>query len=165
MHVFFNNKVQHYNLTSFTFSLLYIHFFSSNKQTELHLTLSRLRWLQTLRYVARAFYCKRRTNVFFFISEVIQTSQPSGRSSPVSPDGQLQCLFQHVSHCCVPSLLPNEQMTSDVSPLEDLLPLSQIASSFYLMEREEKKKKEKNVSMPLSDGQNKLHLQDPNYIV
>lgn len=42
------------------------------------------------------------------------------------------------------------------------LSLTQIAFSFYLMERE---KKRENVSMPLSDGQNKLHLQDPNYIV
>lgn len=57
-------------------------------------------------------------------------------------------------------------MTTNVSPLKDLLSLSlsltQIAFSFYLMERE---KKRENVSMPLSDGQNKLHLQDPNYIV
>lgn len=53
-------------------------------------------------------------------------------------------------------------MTADVSPLWDLLTLFQIPSSFYLMEEE---KKRENVSEPLSDGQNKLHLQDPNYIV
>lgn len=39
---------------------------------------------------------------------------------------------------------------------------SQNTSFFYLTERE---KRRENVSMSLSDGQNKLHLQDPNYIV
>lgn len=71
-------------------------------------------------------------------------------------------MFELVSHCLIFSFLTNEQMTADVSPLWDLLTLFQIPSSFYLMEEE---KKRENVSEPLSDGQNKLHLQDPNYIV